>query len=121
MMRLAAWLNGAVFTAIGLAFALATQWMAGGLGIHFDGAAGIGDFRAVYGGMQVALALTILIMAARRSYRDAVMIGLLAVTGLATVRIAGMIFDGHVGPQQWLLLAPEVAGAALNGTLLVLV
>jgi len=116
--RVFAWLNGLVFVAIGLGFAVFVHEAARGLGISFSNPAGLGDFRAVYGGVQLALGASILFLAVRKSYRDAVTVGLLAVTGLATVRLISMALEPAAGALQWHLLAPELMGVLANALVL---
>jgi hypothetical protein len=118
MTRAFAWANGIAFLAIGLGFALFARAAASGLGIAFAGAAGLGDFRAVYGGMQMALGATILYLALRESFREAVLVGLFAVAGLASLRLLSMAIDGSAGALQWRLLAPELIGVVANGLVL---
>jgi hypothetical protein len=112
--RLLAWANGLGFLAIGLCFAVFAEPAARGLGITFSDAVGLGDFRAVYGGVQMALGASILFFVVRNSFREALMIGLFAVTGLASLRILSMVIDAAADPVQWRLLALEVLGGAVN-------
>lgn len=119
MTRLFAWANGLGFLAIGLGFALFVHTAAKGLGISFSNATGLGDFRAVYGGMQIALGASILLLTLHKSYREALTIGLFAVTGLATLRIISMAMDWPADPLQWRLLVPELIGVGANALVLV--
>ena len=119
-MRLWAWANGLGFLIIGLGFAMFVEEAARGLGISFSNPTGLGDFRAVYGGIQIALGVSILFLTVRGAYREAVAIGLFAVTALAGMRIIGMVIDQSTSPLQWRLLAPEVIGVVANALVLLM-
>jgi hypothetical protein len=118
MIRPLAWMNGIAFLAIGLGFTLFTKRAAQGLGIIFTSPVGTGDFRAVYGGVQIAVGAGIIFLCSRNLYKEAIVIGLMIAGGLAGVRILGIVVDRSALTVQWALLAPELFGVVLNAAAL---
>lgn len=110
-------LNGLAFLGIGgsaLLWPHAFGSFAGG--IKLTTPAAVTDFRAVYGGLQLALATALLVCTVLKSLvRPGLFLSLLAVSGLAFGRVYGMAANGSVDHRSSLLLVPEVLGAAMNG------
>ena len=52
-------------------------------------------------GLQIALGATILAFAASREDRTAIALGVSAVSGLAALRLVGMVINGANDPMQW--------------------
>src|SRR5262249_38512993 len=87
-------------------------------GIVLTTAPAVTDFRAVYGGLHLAIAVALFAWVASRPLtRPCLFLALLAVSGLAFGRVWGMVANGRADQLSLGLLAPEVLGVALNGAL----
>ena len=112
--RAALILAGLIFLALGVAFLLAPAAMMASVDVALTTPLASGDVRAVYGGMQVASGV-LLLLAARRA--DWVRPGLLAAAvlfaGLFAGRVLGLLLDGPPSPFGWLLAVAELGGLLL--------
>ena len=113
-------LNAAAFGFFGVKWLLTPVAMASGLGIHLTNADAITDAQAVYGGLELGVAVFLAICALRPALKWA---GLLAATltlaGLGTCRGLGILLTPeHVTGATTQLLATDLGGAVLNGVAL---
>jgi hypothetical protein len=113
-------LDAAAYGVFGVRWLVDPAGMAGPLGISLANADATSDARAVYGGLELGLAVLLVICAARRDLRT---FGLLAATctlgGLGVCRLIGVGVDPAITGATWQLLATDVLGIAMNGALLV--
>ena len=118
------WVCAVVFLAIGVVFTVMPQEMFGPLGLQVPDGAPVTELRAVYGGLELAIGV-FLVLCARRG-GDALELGLalgfLLFSGLAAFRGIGMGIDVPQVPLMSVLLLSETAGAlfALSGWVMLL-
>ncbi|MDX2169192.1 MAG: DUF4345 domain-containing protein [Deltaproteobacteria bacterium] len=107
-------LSGTVVLAIGVAFLLAPAAMMQSVDIAVATPLARGDVRAIYGGMEVAVGL-LLLLASQRA--DRVRPGLFAAavlfTGMVSGRLLGVLLDGAPPPFGWFLAGIELSGAVV--------
>jgi Domain of unknown function (DUF4345) len=113
--RLVLWLSAFTFAGFGLAFALFPHPMAALVDIELPSDTARVDFAATYGGLELGLALFLLLC----TRRDAdVRLGLLAsgcsLAGFAAARLAGILLSGPVAPLMYIVLVAEIGGSALS-------
>jgi hypothetical protein len=107
------------FGGIGAAFLGWPHEMARHLELEITGATGTTDLRAVYGGLQIGIAVLLLLGAARSALtRCALATAVAGFAGLAAARVAGLAVDGGEQALNHLLLAGELVGLAACGTAL---
>jgi hypothetical protein len=88
-------------------------------GIAFTTPAALTDFRAVYGGLHYAIALTLWSSSRSKNLvRRGLLLALLAMGGLVFGRMVGVVANGGIDRLTFLLLLPELFGVALNGAVL---
>ncbi|MGB5303458.1 MAG: DUF4345 family protein [Polyangiales bacterium] len=115
------WICALVFLGVGIAFTVMPQEMFAPLGLVVPDGAPLTELRALYGGLELAIAVFLLLCARRGGV--AVELGLLLsfllLSGLAVYRGIGMGIDGPQVPMMSALLILEAAGAvfALSGLL----
>jgi len=112
--RLILALSALAFLAFGLAFLVSPAPMAALVHITVLSPTAHTEIRAMYGGLEIGLGVVLLTLLGRQ---DHVVVGLrvalFAFAGMALGRLAGLVVDGVWQPVMWLLLAIEVAAAAL--------
>ena len=113
------WICAVVFLAIGVVFTVMPQELFGPLGLEVPRGAPVTELRAVYGGLELAIGV-FLVLCVRRG-GDALELGLalsfLLFSALAAFRGIGMEIDAPQVPMMSALLLSESAGAlfALSG------
>ncbi|MGB5266092.1 MAG: DUF4345 family protein [Polyangiales bacterium] len=116
------WICGLVFLGIGIVFTVMPQDMFAPLGLTVPDGAPLTELRAVYGGLEVAIAVFLLFCARRGgvALELGLLLSFLSFSGLAAYRGIGMGVDGPQVPMMSALLLAEAAGAmfALSGLLL---
>jgi len=107
--------NAFVFAGAGTAFLLFPDAMAARVGIELRRVSGPSDVRAVFGGLEVAIALLLALAAARDARLRA---GLLASAslfgGLCAGRVTSLLLDGIPEAISWVLFGAELAGLVLS-------
>jgi hypothetical protein len=115
------WVCGLVFLGIGIVFTVMPQDMFAPLGLAVPAGAPLTELRAVYGGLEVAIAVFLLFCARRGgvALELGLLLSFLIFSGLAAYRGIGMGIDGPQVPMMSPLLLAEAAGAmfALSGLL----
>lgn len=110
------WMLGilaAVFLLLGLAFMFLPKMMIGALGIKAESGLALADIRAVYGGLDLALGILLVICFLRKEWATGLAIGTLAYTCLFAGRLVGILVDGANDILTFGLFALEVLGAVL--------
>lgn len=113
------WICAIVFVATGVVFTVMTRQMFAPLGLEVPEGAPVTELRALYGGLELAIGV-FLVLCARRG-GDAIELGLvlsvLLFGGLAGFRGLGMGIDAPQVPMMSGLLVAEAAGMvfALSG------
>lgn len=111
------WLNAAVFTLYGVAFALDPEAMSQLVtGAAPSAGPALTDMRATYGGMSIGLGVLFALAARSSAGQRLGLAGVLAVMlGMATTRALGIVFDGDPNGAMFAYLAVEivVAGVAI--------
>ena len=108
-------LSGLVFLGVGVWF-ITSPGALGIIGINAATAAGRGDIRAVYGGLQIAIAVMLLACAYREAWlTTGLTIGTMCFSGLLLGRLYGFALEPTTDTLPWILGAAEAAGVALNG------
>lgn len=106
-------LSGVVFLGIGIWF-VTSPGALGIIGINAVSAAGRGDLRAVYGGLQIAIGLFLLTTAYRHQWHGiGLAVGTAAFAGLAGGRTIGFALESTTDALPWMLYAAEILGLAL--------
>lgn len=113
----------AYFVSFGFLLLAAMFWFfplqtTGALGTRFTTADSLADYRAVYGGLHLAICAYMFFNIVRRRFVSVVFMAGLATAGLASGRIYSMIIDSAFTQTNIILLAPEVVGAVLSAFLL---
>ncbi|MCB9707087.1 MAG: DUF4345 domain-containing protein [Myxococcales bacterium] len=103
---------GLSFAGLGVAFLIWPTEMVANVDIHATSALARNDIRAVYGGLEVALGVTLL--GAREPVAQGLAIRLLALLfcGLVLSRVLSIVVDGAPADPGALLLALELSGLA---------
>jgi hypothetical protein len=113
------WICGLVFLGTGIVFSVIPNDMFATLGLTVPAGAPLTELRAVYGGLQVAIAVFLLFCARRGglALELGLLLSFLSFSGLAAYRGIGMGVDGPQVPVMSALLLAEAAGAvfALSG------
>ncbi len=111
--------NLAIFAAYGVGFLIAPQALASQLDITLGSASALADFRAMYGGLCLAVgAFFVLGLRFATWRRQAVVLATLGAGGLAVGRLTSIAIDGLPGPLVLAFLASELAALALGGFIL---
>ena len=109
--------SGAFFLLYGLVFALfptEMSWLV--TSASPQSSSGLIDLRATYGGMSIAVGLTILILGQKQIHQSlALLVTAIVLFSMAATRILGIVVDRDPNWIMWLYLAGEliVAAAAL--------
>ena len=115
------WVCGLVFLGTGLVFTVVPNEMFAPLGLTVPAGAPLTELRAVYGGLEMAIAVFLLFCARRGglALELGLLLSFLSFSGLAAYRGIGMGVDGPQVPIMSALLLAEAAGAifALSGLL----
>ena len=116
------WICGLVFLGTGIVFTVMPNDMFATLGLTVPAGAPLTELRAVYGGLEVAIAVFLLFCARRGglALELGLLLSFLSFSGLAAYRGIGMGVDGPQAPVMSALLLAEAAGAvfALSGLVL---
>jgi len=116
------WICGLVFLGTGIVFTVMPNDMFATLGLTVPAGAPLTELRAVYGGLEVAIAVFLLFCARRGglALELGLLLSFLSFSGLAAYRGIGMGVDGPQVPVMSALLLAEAAGAvfALSGLVL---
>ncbi len=103
----------AVFLLLGLAFMFLPNMMVGAIDITAGSPKALADIRAVYGGLDLALGILLLICFLRKEWATGLAIGTLTCTCLFAGRLVGILIDGANDILTFGLIASEVLGAVL--------
>lgn len=107
------YVGAVLYVAVGAAFALAPEPMAGFVDVALGGVTADNDVRAVYGGANVGLGVFLALAATRPAWQRPALVAMaLALGGMATARLLSWGVAGLPGPLAYLLHASEVAGVA---------
>ncbi|MBT8453515.1 MAG: DUF4345 family protein [Deltaproteobacteria bacterium] len=113
------WICGLVFLGTGIVFTVMPSAMFATLGLTVPAGAPLTELRAVYGGLEVAIAVFLLFCARRGglALELGLLLSFLSFSGLAAYRGIGMGVDGPQVPVMSAVLLAEAAGAvfALSG------
>ena len=108
------WVAAIFFITYGLAFAIAPSWMfsivTGGELISISS---LVDLRATYGGMTIAVGITILYLYRRGSIDAGLTIITVVLLSMAVTRLLGFIIDGGANVIMYAYFALEIGGAAV--------
>jgi hypothetical protein len=107
------WICALVFLGIGLVFTVMPQEMFAPLGLTVPDGAPLTELRAVYGGLELAVGL-FLVLCARRggvALELGLVLSFLLLSALAAFRGIGMGIDGPQVPMMSALLLSEAIGA----------
>ncbi len=108
MMRFLAWLSAVFWIGLGIVFLLRMPQMAEGLA--FTSPDGLTGLRAIVSGLHIAIGTVILVFCLNRLYLLGVFVSACAASGLAIVRLFGMVTDRAFTASQIRDLVPEVLG-----------
>jgi hypothetical protein len=113
------WICALVFLGIGIVFTVVPQEMFAPLGLTVPGGSPLTELRAVYGGLELAIAVFLLFCARRGgvALELGLLLSFLSFSGLAAYRGIGMGIEGPQVAMMSALLLSEAAGAmfALSG------
>lgn len=102
-------INAIGFLAIGVYFLFWVESGAQSLGIGFQKAQGLTDFRATYGGMCLGIGAFFAFAVFAPAVRPAAgWLGIFLYAGLGLTRAVGMVTDGSAGQLLYTLLALEI-------------
>ena len=115
MARFLVWATGLFFLAYGLAFALAPLGMVVFVtGDYPEATSGVIDMRATYGGMSVAVGITMIAMGWRReTLRHGLAFTALILLSMAAGRILGIVLDGDANVIMYIFLIAELLAGGL--------
>lgn len=116
--RVALALCAAIFAAIGFMFLFFPVYFASAVHIELRHAAGVTDLRAVYGGMDLGLAVFFFLCALRGWIQPGLLASALAFGGLAFGRAFGFLVNGGFEGINRVLFACEAAGLVISVVLL---
>lgn len=112
--RFVVFLAAAFFLLYGLAFSLIPESMAIIVtGSQPEGASAIVDLRATYGGMTIAVGLTLFYLNSIRQVRACLVIVIIVLLCMAITRTIGLLVEGSGNFSMFLYLVLEIAGSAL--------
>jgi len=113
--RFALLIASLAFGVAGLSFLIAPAFLTSRVGISLADATADNDIRAVYGGLELGLALFFLVSQARPAWlRPALVAAVLTLSGMAAARVVSWLVVGLPEPVGYVLHAPEVFGAVLG-------
>ena len=108
MIRFLAWLSAILWIGLGMLFMLRMQHMAEGR--SFTSSDGLTGLRAIVAGLHIAVGVIVAVFSFNRLHLLAVFVSACAASGLAIVRLVGMIVDHAFTPLQIRDLVPELLG-----------
>jgi hypothetical protein len=108
MIRFLSWLSAVFWISLGIVFMLRMQHMAEGL--SFTSPDGLTGLRAIVSGLHIAIGTVILVLALNRLHLLGVFVSACAASGLAIVRLFGMVVDNAFTRSQVRDLVPEALG-----------
>lgn len=107
------------FGLVGLCFLVSPTSMMSQIDISLDTATADSDIRAIYGGLELGLAVFFVMGLSRRSWtRPALVASLLVFSGMSGARVLSFLIAGFPDTTAYLLLAVEVLGVLLSGVAL---
>jgi hypothetical protein len=108
MIRFLSWLSAAFWTGLGILFMLRMEHMAEGL--SFTTSDGLTGLTAIVAGPHISIGVVVIVFSLSRLYLLGVFVSACAASGLALVRLFGMMIDKAFTPSQVRDLVPEVLG-----------
>jgi hypothetical protein len=108
MIRLLSWLSAIFWISLGVLFMLRMPRMVEGL--SFTSPDGLTGLRAIFAGLHIAIGTVILVFALNRLHLLGVFVSACAASGLAIVRLFGIVIDNAFTPSQIRDLVPEALG-----------
>ena len=108
MIRLLSWISAIFWIGLGIVFLLRMEHMAEGL--SFTSPDGLTGLRAIVSGLHIAIGIVVLVFSLNRLYLLGVFVSACAASGLALVRLFGMVTDNAFTPSQVRDLIPEILG-----------
>ena len=108
MIRFLSWLSAIFWIGLGTIFMLRMQYLAEGL--SFTSPDGLTGLRAIVSGLHFAIGMVILVFCLNRLYLLGVFVSACAASGLAIVRLFGMVTDNAFARSQVRDLIPVVLG-----------
>ncbi len=108
-------LTGVIVIAIGVPFLLAPVAMMQTIDIAVASPLGLGDIRAIYGGMQIGAGV-LLLLASRRAelVRPGLIAAAILFAGMFGGRVFAMLLDGAPPAFGWLLAFAELSGLVIT-------
>lgn len=113
-------ISAAIFLILGLLYTFMPAMMIGAMDIKADPGKALADIRAVYGGLDLAIGLTLVYYFFRKQWATGLGISALVCACLALGRTVGVIVDPATDILTFGLLASEVIGAVLSAVALFL-
>ncbi|MEM6583044.1 MAG: DUF4345 family protein [Pseudomonadota bacterium] len=102
------------FLLYGLAFALLPSGMAMIVtGSGPEGVSALIDFRATYGGLNIAVGLVLFYLFTIKQLRACLVVIIVVLLSMAVTRTIGLLLDGSGNLFMYLFLVLEIVGAAL--------
>ncbi len=108
MIRFLSWLSAIFWTGLGILFLLRMEHMAEGL--SFTSPDGLTGLRAIVAGLHISIGVIVAVFSLNRLYLLGVFVSACAASGLALVRLFGMVTDNAFTPSQVRDLIPEILG-----------
>ena len=108
MIRFLSWLSAVFWIFLGVAFMLRMRQMLDG--VAFTSPDGLTGVTAIFAGLHVGIGTIILVLCLYRLYLLGVFVSACAASGLAIVRLFGMVVDHAFTASQLRDLVPEVLG-----------
>ena len=107
-------LSAGFFACYGLAFSLSPAAMSLLVtGAEPTGASALVDFRATYGGMSLAVGITVYYLHAIRQSHAALVVTIMVLMCMAATRTVGLMVEGSGNVLMYVYLALELLGSAL--------
>lgn len=110
--RAVLWLAVATFLFFGVAYFVAPDRMTAVVGITLTSSTARADVRAVFGGLEIAIAALLARLALRGRVDEGLVASCVLFAGLAIGRVAGAALDGEFTPTTWRVIGGESFGAA---------
>jgi hypothetical protein len=108
MIRFLSWLSAIFWIGLGILFLLRMEHMAEGL--SFTSPDGLTGLRAIVAGLHISIGVIVAVFSLNRLYLLGVFVSACAASGLALVRLFGMVTDHAFTPSQVRDLIPEILG-----------
>jgi hypothetical protein len=108
MIRFLSWLSAIFWTGLGILFMLRMEHMAEGL--SFTSSDGLTGLRAIVAGLHISIGVVVAVFSFNRLHLLGVFVSACAASGLALVRLFGMLIDNAFTPSQVRDLVPEILG-----------